>query len=171
MTLPKGAPTQRAKKLVPIPQSPSLENGQRLLFRICSIQFEYTLALYLHCQTGKIQKKLNSFDCGIKLPDGHVMPSVMSRPMKGLSKSILQKINLSMGNNVEKESDSITVNYTTSGETRKRCYQSLEKISGVDQRKKKGETVKTLYLVSIFWKVPILCPYHTDIACKVCVKQ
>ena len=62
---------------------------------------------------GRDPKKLNSSDSGMKLAEGLLMPFLISRQMKGLDKSNLQKVNLFIGNNVKKQSDSITVKYTS----------------------------------------------------------
>lgn len=62
---------------------------------------------------GRDPKKLNSSDSAMKRAVELLMPFLISRQMKGLDKSNLQKVNLFTGNNVKKQSDSITVKYTS----------------------------------------------------------
>ena len=79
-----------------------------------------------------------------------------------------QQIN-SMGNNVKKQSGSITVKYAKSVETRKRCYLCLQKISGVDQKKKKDKLSMLYSLCQYSGKG--LYPNHKVNVCKGCAKK
>ena len=117
------------------------------------------------------KNKQNSFEFGVELCDSLMIPFIKQRPKNGLSKSIVQKINLALqdyGKDVEDENPD-SINFEKNMETRKRCYLCLEKISGANQKSSKNKLPKNKSCCQKCGKAT--CTEHVYYICKCCYES
>ena len=115
----------------------------------------------------KHPKEIKSFHFGTELADSLIMPFLTTRTLRGLSKSVCNKITLYMGKQEENVVEN-RFNFPAVDDSAKRCRYCLDNIAGDGYKAKKDKLSKKKTLCRTCGKT--ICEVHMVAFCEPCYK-
>ena len=137
------------------------------------VAFSYLLdtirvnASTIYALANKHPKEIKSFHFGTELADSLIMPFLTTRSLRGLSKSVCNKITLYMGKQEENVVEN-RFNFPAVDDSAKRCRYCLDNIAGDGYKAKKVKLSKKKTLCRTCGKT--ICEVHMVAFCEPCYK-